>query len=449
MTAARKLNRETFRTSRLMDFCSVKELTAQTGHQPAVWPIVALKEMMDNALDACEDAAIDPVVSVRVDDQGITVSDNGPGIPPETVKGVLDFDVRVSSREAYISPTRGAQGNALKTLVMMPFVLDGQEGAVEVLAQGVRHEISVRVDHIRQRPDVSYHQHHNRKVKPGTSVRLYWPVSSRSMLHDAKGKFLQIAQDFTFLNPHLSLSIDWFAERTRIRACKPSWRKWRPGDPTCPWWYEQEHLERLVAACIASDQQQQKDRTVREFLAGFAGLTGTAKQKAVLEATGLSRMKLSALASNSQLDRATIGKLLDAMRSASKRVGPKELGSLGRDFVLARFAALGCEMDSFQYRRVAAFNPEGLPYVLEAAFAWSPNLEERRTIIGINWSPAIVNPIRELGWCHRGLDGLLERQKAGDEQPVVVLLHMASPRVAYTDRGKSAVIIPAAFEEEE
>jgi len=35
--------------------------------------------------------------------------------------------VRVSSREAYVSPTRGAQGNALQTLLVMGFALDSQE----------------------------------------------------------------------------------------------------------------------------------------------------------------------------------------------------------------------------------------------------------------------------------------------------------------------------------
>ena len=41
---------------------------------------------------------------------------------------LLDYTVRVSSREAYVSPTRGAQGNALKTIVAMPFVLDEEMG---------------------------------------------------------------------------------------------------------------------------------------------------------------------------------------------------------------------------------------------------------------------------------------------------------------------------------
>ena len=146
-----KLERTTFRTSRLMDFCSEKELTAQTGHQPEAWPLVVLKELIDNALDACEEAGVAPEVSVKVDDTGITVTDNGPGIPETVIEDILDFSIKVSSREAYIAPDRGAQGNAWKTLIAMPFVLDGEFGAVEIATSGVRHRIEFRVDTIRQR----------------------------------------------------------------------------------------------------------------------------------------------------------------------------------------------------------------------------------------------------------------------------------------------------------
>ena len=52
---AAQLQRATLRTSPLLDFCSRKELIAQTGHQPEAWPLVVLKELVDNALDACED----------------------------------------------------------------------------------------------------------------------------------------------------------------------------------------------------------------------------------------------------------------------------------------------------------------------------------------------------------------------------------------------------------
>jgi hypothetical protein len=86
-----RLRRETFRTSRLLDFCSEKELIAQTGHRPAQWPLVVVKELVDNAMDAGEEAGIAPEITITVDKTGITVADNGPGIPAETVKGMLDF----------------------------------------------------------------------------------------------------------------------------------------------------------------------------------------------------------------------------------------------------------------------------------------------------------------------------------------------------------------------
>jgi hypothetical protein len=57
---APRLHRETFRTSRLLEFCSQKELVAQTGHQVEDWLVVIAKECTDNALDGSEEAGIAP-----------------------------------------------------------------------------------------------------------------------------------------------------------------------------------------------------------------------------------------------------------------------------------------------------------------------------------------------------------------------------------------------------
>lgn len=183
--------RTTFTTSRLLDFFSVKELTAQIGHAKSAWPLVLLKELIDNALDACEESSVAPEIAIIVDDRRLTVQDNGPGIPAEVVTGILDFAVRVSSREAYVSPCRGAQGNALKTVVAMPFVLDGEQGKVTISAKGIRHEITVRVDRIRQMPVIEHIQYEDAFVQNGTSIT----VHSSSSLAGTNNLFVQNDDD--------------------------------------------------------------------------------------------------------------------------------------------------------------------------------------------------------------------------------------------------------------
>src|SRR3954463_3653535 len=96
-----RLQRQTFPTSRLLEFCSRKELELQTGHTADQWPLVVAKELGDNALDACEESGVPPEVSFAVrtigEHPGITVTDNGPGIAAETITAILDYTTRTSS----------------------------------------------------------------------------------------------------------------------------------------------------------------------------------------------------------------------------------------------------------------------------------------------------------------------------------------------------------------
>lgn len=48
------LQRATFTTNRIMEFFSEKELQMQIGYARDAWPVALVKELIDNALDACE-----------------------------------------------------------------------------------------------------------------------------------------------------------------------------------------------------------------------------------------------------------------------------------------------------------------------------------------------------------------------------------------------------------
>ncbi len=171
------LKREVFETARSMEFCTEKELTNQIGHAPEEWPLVILKETIDNALDSCEESGIAPILTVRVNAHGIAIADNGPGIPTSTIKSILDFSKRVSSREAYMAPDRGTQGNALQTLVAMPFALgDGDlPGRVDITNPEGCHHIVFRMDPIRQKPKVEITVESDQNVKNGTVITVHWP----------------------------------------------------------------------------------------------------------------------------------------------------------------------------------------------------------------------------------------------------------------------------------
>ena len=103
---AHRIERVAFTTSRLMEFCTEKELVAQTGHEAYLWPLVVLKELVDNGADACEEAGVAPVIKVMIKTGNvksrrrpakptrIVVEDNGPGIPPEMIAGIIDYNVQ-------------------------------------------------------------------------------------------------------------------------------------------------------------------------------------------------------------------------------------------------------------------------------------------------------------------------------------------------------------------
>jgi Histidine kinase-, DNA gyrase B-, and HSP90-like ATPase len=321
------LQRVAFQTSRLAEFCSQKELVVQTGQSVADWPMVILKELVDNALDACEEAKIAPEITIKVSTETgeIIIADNGPGIPPDTVENVLDFTSRVSSREAYVSPTRDAQGNALKTVIAMAFALDGHRGVTVIEAHGQAHRIIFEMDPVRREPRV-LREISSSVVQIGTRITVRWPDSASSVLEDAEAQFVQIAGGFTSFNPHLSLSVRWNGhEFVKIPATDPGWRKWRACDPTSAHWYDVERFGRYMAAHIARDQDQDRvGRTVAEFVAELRGLSRSDKRKLVLaeaEASGVS------LADFFEGGPDKIKRLLTAAKSKPSRSTPGIWGS--------------------------------------------------------------------------------------------------------------------------
>jgi hypothetical protein len=222
-----------------------------------------------------------------------------------------------------------------------------------------------------------------------------------------------------------------------------AWTRWKPSEPTPPHWYTLDRLERLVAAMIQRDRQLGlgRVRMVRELVATFRGLSGTAKQKAVLSGLGLARASLEDLVVDGQLDRVMLERLLQAMVAESRPVKAAALGMIGEDHLRARLPLGEVGQQSFTYTKRVDDDPCN-PRIAEMVFAYDEDaLDSRLLLCGLNNSAALsdAGTFRELG--SDGLGGMLGKQYAGEDAPIAFVLHLTGARLSFTDRGKSAVAL--------
>jgi DNA topoisomerase VI subunit B len=250
-----ELKRQVFTTSRELEYFSEAELVTQTGYDPEDWwPAVVVKETVDNGLDSCEQAGIAPDVGIRFTGSELTVADNGPGIAPEVVERILDFSSRTSDKAAYVSPTRGAQGNALKTVLAIPYVLnEGSPATVIIESRGLRHAITVSTDHLARRPQIEHRREEIVKTE-GTTIRMQRDSAS-SESPEADPDFLRnFLFGYSLFNPHATFTLCQDGAEHRFPATTQGWRKWLPSDPTSAHWYSLEHFEDLLASYVATER---------------------------------------------------------------------------------------------------------------------------------------------------------------------------------------------------
>jgi hypothetical protein len=94
------ITRTALSVSRDLEVATQDGLAKRMGIIRAGWLRATVKESIDNALDAGEEAGIDPKITVTVADDVLTVADNGPGMPPELVTRLCGSPACARSRSA-------------------------------------------------------------------------------------------------------------------------------------------------------------------------------------------------------------------------------------------------------------------------------------------------------------------------------------------------------------
>ena len=440
------LERTHFTVSRSAEYFDVKELQAQTGQPVSSFGEVVLKEIFDNGLDTSESVGNDPEIEIGFATSKqrlrLCIRDNGSGINPELLEKIVNYETRTSDKAAYKSPSRGAQGNALKTIIGIPYAMGG--GSIITESCGLRHEIIATanpadlIDINREAIEI--------QERVGTTIYVDLPYCNVDVF--------KWAQAFAIFNPHATIKISQFddleftldaksddfckteqkvimvtsecenSENTTFYQKVADCKKIKPNAPTSSHWYDPQTFSKLVFL-----QAEQHDITIRDFVRQFDGISYAKAKKISAQFT---EKKLSDM----HRDPVKIERLLLAMQSESRPVQPKALGAIGKDNMLARLTIEGRSW----FKQVSGMI-DNVPHFFEILIAGS---EEQAYYFGVNHSATFGDYLRQSRikagelW-GTGIEGVLD--EILQEQHIVVV-HLIGIGLPFLDRGKSTLSLP-------
>jgi hypothetical protein len=455
-------------------------LAKMTGRTSGDWHRVVVKELMDNALDAAESAGRVPVVVVDMDVDPslirLSVQDNGVGIPADVIERMLDFSVFASDKAVYRTPTRGQQGNALKTIVGMPQAMGLVDcpPQLSIDALSVQHRIKAQLDGAGH-PDIDLQQDPSKHPGPGSTVEVL-PTNSRAWIKRPamlRVDVRDLLRGYHLFNPHARVTFSAFAlgidhgesggtpEEKITETHLPTnteYRKFMPDDPLVVHWFDVQSFTRLIRGYV----REGEDLPLGQYIKKFRGFSSRAKAAAARESVPDAR-KLSDLS-----DGDAVG-LFVAMKGAVKEPSHKVLGDpLGEEHMVGTLRKIyGASEDKRSwYSKPIKTTLNGAPAVVEAAVLEVENelevLEGDKgdgfrlrskggaLFVGLNHSHTYEDPLVDVNIMHPsdkvpasgwGIRGFLRDAKVFGqlEQKHVAAVHITAAAPATTDFGKTTL----------
>lgn len=433
-----------------LDYVSLHGLSALTGCDPERLDEIVVKELVDNALDACGE---DPKVEVSFEEAGdlvgISVWGNGRELTKQDVTKITDFDRAYSTTFHYRFPTRGRLGNAFKCVMAAPYALSKRiKNPLTIISGGREYVVGLEINELGQRvrSRVSQVQRTPPTVR-GTRVSVVLPKYASSW--GRKYQYGKMMMAYAIFNPEASFRVVYVRDPKPIVCEWPAIgrRQKRFLGGSSIHWYTYDGFHQLVLAYIRDLQRSRERETVRHWIRQFRGLSSDEKASEIageVEAQHLSELRP-----------ADIKRLYESMRRHSGCPEASVLGRVGKQRIRERLTQLFGEPTHFRYKRVEEVYQGKefvVPYVLEVAMAVYKRGEiDRQIFAGINHSPCMANPFA--GWVLSRYDkerGKREEFEIGEvmakhgvdfHEPVVLVIHLICPNIEYQSYGKTRIDI--------
>jgi len=245
---------------------SVSEFFAKNRHllgfdNPRKALLTAVKEAVDNSLDACEEAGILPVVAIEIAQLGEThfrliVEDNGPGIVRKQIPNIFG-KLLYGSKFHRLRMSRGQQGIGISAAGMYGLLTTGQPVRITSRTgpKAAAHYYELQIDTRKNRPDVIVDRQTDWDRPHGTRVE----IELEARYHRGRQSVDDYLQQTAIANPHVFLI---YTAPDGRRTEYPSSVKALPAVPK----EVRPHPYGVELGVLLKMIQETKARTIQQFL---------------------------------------------------------------------------------------------------------------------------------------------------------------------------------------
>ncbi|RMH14258.1 MAG: DNA topoisomerase VI subunit B [Planctomycetota bacterium] len=470
---------------------SVSEFFAKNRHllgfdNPRKALLTTVKEAVDNALDACEEAGILPDIEVRIEEliappspskpgrYRVTITDNGPGIVRKQVENIFG-KLLYGSKFHRLKMSRGQQGIGISAAGMYGLMTTGRPMVITTKPKKNKpaHHLELAMDTTRNKPEVTVDVETDEffPTSSGTGTRVVIELEGRYVR--GKASVEAYLEQTAIANPHAHIVFvppEKANEDPTLEAGRegtdPAGMAGSPADIV----RTTEHEDRIVYPRTVEELPPETveikphpygvelgnflrmlKATSEKQLAGFFKREFCRVTPAVIkEITKKASTKDKTITGQtyvSTIDHAAAERIYKAMQEAKLRSPPTDcLAPIGvRTLLAGLLKGVKAEFYAASTRNPAVYR--GNPFQIEAAIAYGGDLpadQPARVIRFANRVPLLYQQsaccafksVTETSWKNYGLS---QPRGSGPVGPLVVMIHMASVWVPFTSESKEAI----------
>ncbi|MEM5793180.1 MAG: DNA topoisomerase VI subunit B [Candidatus Aenigmatarchaeota archaeon] len=398
--------------------------------------LTIVKEMVDNSLDACEEARILPRIWLEVKPVGpdkyrVMCKDNGPGIVDQQIPKVMG-KLLVGSKFYKLMQSRGQQGLGIKGAVLYTQLTSGKPTTfISSIGNGKTSFYELMIDVKTNEPKIISHQYiEDGKEWHGLKVEMEF----EGRYVESKTGITQFIKQVAIANPYAEIIFDGPSGRMEFKRAvnelPPLPKEIKP------------HPHGVELGVFTRMLQSTSSRTVKSFFMNDFSRVGGNSAEEICKLAGVDPG-----ISPKSLDNDSIQKLFKAMKNVKLLRPPTDcLSPLGEELILSGLKKeIKAEFFSSVTRPPTVYR--GNPFQVEVGIAYGGELPVEGTVEIIRLSNrvplmyqagdcAITKAIASTDWKKYGFN---QSGKSLPTGPGVIMVHLVSTWVPFTSESKQAI----------